>query len=67
MAGRPTGPVPPTPPANENASGAVGLDELRDPVDFSPLSPPADQASTAVEEAGVDLVELLPDFFFEIA
>ena len=63
MAGRPTGGVP----ANENANdAAVGLDGLPDPdgsAPFAELSPPAEEAVTALANAGVDLALLLPDFF----
>ena len=68
MAGRPTGPVPPFPPANDNANEAAGLPlGLPDPdgsAPFPELSPPADEASTGITTAGVDLDSLLPDFFF---
>ncbi len=64
MAGRPTEGVPPVPPADVHAGDvAVGLGELSDPVDFSALTPPADEASDGIATAGVELSELLPDFF----
>ena len=66
MAGRPTGVVPPVPPANPN-NEAVGLPGgLPDPdgsAPFAELSPPADEASDGIATAGVELVDLLPDFF----
>ena len=61
--GRPTNEVPPIPPADDHAAVAVGLPDLRDPVDFPELTPPADEAQAAVTNAGVILEELLPDFF----
>ncbi len=63
MAGRPTGAVPPAPPADDHVPADVGLDELRDPVDFSQLTPPAGEASEGIATAGVELIELVPDFF----
>ena len=63
MAGRPIGAVPPVPPADDHVPGDVGLDELRDPVDFSALIPPADEASDGITMAGVTLADLVPDFF----
>ncbi len=62
---RPTEGVPPG-AAGGHAPNAVGLPDLPDPdasALFPSLTPPADEAVTAVADAGVDLAALLPDFF----
>jgi len=66
---RPTNGVPPG-AAGDHVPDGVGLLDLPVPdasAPFPDLTPPAEEAVTALADAGVDLTTLLPDFFFEIA